>query len=58
MEILVPASHGETVKDEILGSGDASSIHQEFTLRKGPITMCQSPLSPDGIKNYLKCRGK
>ena len=51
---IAPASHGETVKDEILGSGDASAIHQEFTLRKGPLSYVPSPLSPDGIKSYFK----
>jgi hypothetical protein len=51
---IVPASHGETVKDEILGSGDAAAIHQEFTLRKGPISYVPSPLSPNGVKSTLK----
>ena len=51
---IAPASHGETVKDEILGSGDASAIHQVFTLRKGPLSYVPSPLSPDGIKSTLK----
>jgi hypothetical protein len=51
---MVPASHGETVKDEILGSGDASIIHQEFTIRKGPISIVPSPLSSNGIKSTLK----
>jgi len=51
---IVPASHGETVKDEILGSGDASTIHQEFTLSKGPISHVPSPLSPSGMKSTLK----
>jgi hypothetical protein len=51
---IVPASHGETVKDEILGSGDASAIHQEFTLRRGPISYVSSPLSPNGVKSTLK----
>ena len=51
---IAPASHGETVKDEILGSGDASAIHQEFTLRKGPLSYVPSPFSPDGIKSTLK----
>ena len=39
---------------EILGSGDASANHQEFTLRKGPISYVPSPLSPNGIKSTLK----
>jgi hypothetical protein len=51
---IVPASHGETVKDEVLGSGDAAAIRQEFTLRKGPISYVPSPLSPNGVKSTLK----
>jgi predicted phage baseplate assembly protein len=31
------ATHGETVRDEILGSGDGSPF-QTFTLKKGPLT--------------------
>jgi hypothetical protein len=50
---IVLASHGETVKDEVLGSGDASAIHQEFTLRKGLISYVPSPLSPNGVKSTL-----
>ncbi len=55
---IAPASHGETVKDEILGSGDASAIHQEFTLRKGPLSYVPSPLSPTGDKKYIKSHCK
>lgn len=35
---VAPASHGETVRDEILGSGDASVAFQRFGLRKSPLT--------------------
>jgi hypothetical protein len=32
------ASHGETVRDEILGSGDAAATFQRFTLKRAPLT--------------------
>jgi hypothetical protein len=32
------ASHGETVRDELVGSGDASSAFQRFTLKRTPLT--------------------
>lgn len=35
---LAPASHGETVSSEILGSGDAGQVNQRFSLRRSPLT--------------------
>ena len=35
----VPASHGETIHDEVLGDADASVPFQRFTLRKKPVTV-------------------
>ncbi|MDQ4097133.1 MAG: baseplate J/gp47 family protein, partial [Actinomycetota bacterium] len=35
---VAKASHGETARDEALGSGDASQTFQRFGLRKKPIT--------------------
>lgn len=35
---VVLASHGETVADEVLGSGDGARKHQGFTLKKPPLT--------------------
>lgn len=35
---VVRASHGETVADEVLGSGDGAARHQRFTLKKPPLT--------------------
>jgi len=32
------ASHGETLRDEIVGSGDASATFQRFTLKRSPLT--------------------
>jgi len=34
---VAAASHGETVRDEVLGSGDAASAFQAFTLAKAPL---------------------
>jgi uncharacterized phage protein gp47/JayE len=39
---VAPASQGEKVKDEILGSGDGSAW-QTYTLRKSPLTYVQAP---------------
>ena len=35
---VVAASHGESVKNEILGGGDGTQANQRFTLRKPPLT--------------------
>ena len=35
---VVHATHGETVSEEVLGSGDASKPFQHFTLKKDPLT--------------------
>ncbi len=35
---VAPASHGETVRAEILGDGDAAASFQRFDLRKKPLT--------------------
>jgi predicted phage baseplate assembly protein len=34
---VVPATHGETTQ-EVLGSGDATQAHQQFTLKQKPLT--------------------
>ncbi|HEV2415941.1 MAG TPA: hypothetical protein VGX27_14145 [Candidatus Dormibacteraeota bacterium] len=39
---LAVASHGETVANEVLGSGDASLTFQQFTLKKTPLTILPS----------------
>jgi len=36
---VVRASHGETVHDEIVGSGNASSRFQRFVLKRKPLTL-------------------
>ncbi|MDR3692456.1 MAG: hypothetical protein P4L46_23950 [Fimbriimonas sp.] len=52
---MVRANHGASVPDEILGSGDASSIHQTFTLKKNPLTYVSSS-DPSGSTSSLEVR--
>ena len=40
---VVPATQGESVNNEILGSGDATQTFQSFTLRQFPLTYVQAP---------------
>jgi predicted phage baseplate assembly protein len=40
---IAPATHGETVPNEIMGSGDASKANQVFTLKKSPLTYVSTP---------------
>jgi len=42
---VADASHGETIRDEILGDGDASQAFQRFALAKKPVTVLASPTS-------------
>ena len=35
---VVPATHGETVANEVLGGGDGARRNQSFTLNKSPLT--------------------
>lgn len=46
------ASHGETVRGEVLGSGDASVAFQHFALRKQPLTYVLDSASHD-LKSTL-----
>jgi hypothetical protein len=50
---VAPSTHGETVKDEILGSGDATQIRQRFKLRQKPLTYVPSS-DPSGCKTTLE----
>jgi hypothetical protein len=45
---VAQATHGETVRDEILGDGDASIPFQRFSLRKKPLTYVPSSRSARG----------
>ncbi|MEO6671555.1 MAG: hypothetical protein ABIN36_18875, partial [Ferruginibacter sp.] len=53
---VVKATRGETVKKEILGSGNATIINQTFKLKKKPLTYFAAPTAADdqGIKNSLR----
>jgi uncharacterized phage protein gp47/JayE len=51
---IAHATHGETVS-EILGSGDASEIYQEFTLKQPPLTYV-SASTPSGAASTLEVR--
>ncbi|MCW5983244.1 MAG: baseplate J/gp47 family protein [Bryobacteraceae bacterium] len=53
---VAKATHGETVKDEVLGNGDASSRLQKFQLRKTPVTFIPQPGAPHGVANTLQVR--
>lgn len=53
---VVKATHGETVADEVLGSGDASIEFQSFAVKKSPVTFVPQPGAPHGAKNTLEVR--
>jgi uncharacterized phage protein gp47/JayE len=52
---VVSASQGETVANEIIGSGDASRQFQNFTLQKQPLTYVPGD-GPDGVMSTLSVR--
>lgn len=53
---VVKATHGETVRNEVLGSGDASQRFLTFTLKKSPVTYVPQPGQPNGVANTLAVR--
>ncbi|MFI0793737.1 putative baseplate assembly protein [Micromonospora rubida] len=52
---VVPASHGETVAAEVLGSGDGATGFQRFTLRKPELTHLPAA-TPRGVVDTLVVR--
>jgi hypothetical protein len=52
---VVRATHGETVRDEVLGSGQASVPNQRFTLRRPPLTHV-SAATASGARSTLQVR--
>lgn len=48
---LLPVSRGQTITNEVLGSGNASLAGQEFSLSKSPLTYLLDPASSSG-KDY------
>lgn len=49
---VVQASHGETVRDEVVGSGDRSATFQRFALKKAPLTFLPAA-TPEGTASTL-----
>lgn len=47
------STHGETVKDEVLGSGDAGQPYQSFRLRQSPLTYTGAD-TPSGGESTLQ----
>lgn len=45
---VADATHGETVSNEVLGSGDGAHPFQQFTLRKTPLTHVPAPTASGG----------
>jgi hypothetical protein len=53
---VAPASHGETVLYEAVGSGDASMSFQRFPLKKKPLTWLSGGTAPNGLESTLNLR--
>jgi hypothetical protein len=53
---LVRATRGESVFNEVLGSGDASQAFQSFTLGNKPLTYLNDPSAPNGRRSTLEVR--
>lgn len=49
------ATHGETVQQEVLGSGDGAAANQRFTLSHAPLTFV-SAQTPSGVESTLDLR--
>lgn len=52
---VVAATHGETVADEVLGSGDGTVPYQRFTLHRSPLTHVPAQ-TPSGVLDTLSVR--
>jgi predicted phage baseplate assembly protein len=52
---VVRATHGESVRNEVLGSGQGGKPNQHFTLRKPPLTHVSAP-TPSGFQSTLDVR--
>jgi hypothetical protein len=53
---IISTSRGEAVKGEFIGSGDAATANQSFTLKKNPLTYLPAPSesTPSGLTSTLK----
>lgn len=53
---LIETTRGESVVNEMLGTGDSSRAFQKFTLGKSPLTYLADPSAPDGRRSTLEIR--
>jgi hypothetical protein len=53
---LIEATRGETVRDEVLGSGDSTRPWQRFRLKKKPLTYLPDATAPGGAAPELEVR--
>jgi hypothetical protein len=53
---VAEATHGESVRSEVLGAGDAALAFQSFVLAKQPLTRVRSAAAPDGAQSTLSVR--
>jgi hypothetical protein len=53
---VAKATHGETVSNEVLGNGDASTRLQTFQLKKSPVTFVPQAGAPNGVVNTVQLR--
>src|SRR5690606_12356625 len=51
---VVTATRGESVFNEVLGSGDPRQKNQQFELRRKPLTYLSAPSQPRGIASTLR----
>jgi len=52
---IARATHGETVKNEVLGSGDGAKPNQRFALKRPPLTYISAPTA-SGARSTLELR--
>ena len=50
------ATHGDTVEDEVLGSGDRTAAFQSFPVKKSPVTFVPQAGAPHGAAASLEVR--
>ena len=53
---LMSATRGETVSNEVLGSGDPAQAFQSFKLKKNPLTWLDDPSGFNGRRSTLSVR--
>ncbi len=53
---VAEATHGESLKPEVLGSGDAAAVYQSFAMKTSPVTFVRDILQKQGVANSLELR--